>query len=214
MSEHSIFIKGARVNNLKNIDVEIPRDRFIVITGLSGSGKSSLAFDTLYAEGQRRYVESLSAYARQFLGRMSKPECDYIKGIPPAIAIEQKVNTRNPRSTVGTSTEIYDYMRLLYARIGKTYSPVSGELVKKHQVDDVVHCALGFPDGNSFRFAYEFGYTGGARLENSLTNFAKGRFPEGRSERAFPSHRRFVDRWGITGVQHCSFGNRPNERFA
>ena len=179
MSEHSIFIKGARVNNLKNIDVEIPRDRFIVITGLSGSGKSSLAFDTLYAEGQRRYVESLSAYARQFLGRMSKPECDYIKGIPPAIAIEQKVNTRNPRSTVGTSTEIYDYMRLL-----------------------------------SFRFAYEFGYTGGARLENSLTNFAKGRFPEGRSERAFPSHRRFVDRWGITGVQHCSFGNRPNERFA
>ena len=146
MSEHSIFIKGARVNNLKNIDVEIPRDRFIVITGLSGSGKSSLAFDTLYAEGQRRYVESLSAYARQFLGRMSKPECDYIKGIPPAIAIEQKVNTRNPRSTVGTSTEIYDYMRLLYARIGKTYSPVSGELVKKHQVDDVVHCALGFPD--------------------------------------------------------------------
>ena len=130
MSEHSIFIKGARVNNLKNIDVEIHRDRFIVITGLSGSGKSSLAFDTLYAEGLRRYVESLSAYARQFLGRMSKPECDYIKGIPPAIAIEQKVNTRNPRSTVGTSTEIYDYMRLLYARIGKTYSPVSGVLVK------------------------------------------------------------------------------------
>lgn len=117
MSEsNSIFIKGARVNNLKNIDVEIPRDKLVVITGLSGSGKSSLAFDTLYAEGQRRYVESLSAYARQFLGRMSKPECDYIKGIPPAIAIEQKVNTRNPRSTVGTSTEIYEYLRLLYAR--------------------------------------------------------------------------------------------------
>ncbi|HIX27681.1 MAG TPA: excinuclease ABC subunit UvrA [Candidatus Barnesiella excrementigallinarum] len=150
MSEHSIFIKGARVNNLKNIDIEIPRNRFIVITGLSGSGKSSLAFDTLYAEGQRRYVESLSAYARQFLGRMSKPECDYIKGIPPAIAIEQKVNTRNPRSTVGTSTEIYDYMRLLYARIGKTYSPVSGVLVKKHQVEDVVQCALGYPDGTRF----------------------------------------------------------------
>ena len=120
MSENnSIFIKGARVNNLKNIDVEIPRDKLVVITGLSGSGKSSLAFDTLYAEGQRRYVESLSAYARQFLGRMSKPECDYIKGIPPAIAIEQKVTARNPRSTVGTSTEIYEYLRLLFARIGK-----------------------------------------------------------------------------------------------
>ena len=119
----NIIIKGARVHNLKNIDVEIPRNKLVVITGLSGSGKSSLAFDTLYAEGQRRYVESLSAYARQFLGRMSKPEVDYIKGIPPAIAIEQKVNTRNPRSTVGTSTEIYEYIKLLYARIGVTYSP-------------------------------------------------------------------------------------------
>ena len=151
MSEnHSIFIKGARVNNLKNIDVEIPRDKLVVITGLSGSGKSSLAFDTLYAEGQRRYVESLSAYARQFLGRMSKPECDYIKGIPPAIAIEQKVNTRNPRSTVGTSTEIYEYLRLLFARIGKTYSPVSGELVKKHQVSDIVNWAFSYPEGTRF----------------------------------------------------------------
>ena len=147
MVEPNIIIKGARVNNLKNIDVEIPRDKLIVITGLSGSGKSSLAFDTLYAEGQRRYVESLSSYARQFLGRMSKPECDYIKGIPPAIAIEQKVNTRNPRSTVGTSTEIYDYLRLLYARIGKTYSPVSGEVVKKHQVSDVVDEMLKYPEG-------------------------------------------------------------------
>ncbi len=144
--EPNIIIKGARVNNLKNIDLEIPRDKLIVITGLSGSGKSSLAFDTLYAEGQRRYVESLSSYARQFLGRMSKPECDYIKGIPPAIAIEQKVNTRNPRSTVGTSTEIYDYIRLLYARIGKTISPVSGELVKKHQVSDVVDEMLKYPE--------------------------------------------------------------------
>lgn len=151
MSEnHSIFIKGARVNNLKNIDVEIPRDKLVVITGLSGSGKSSLAFDTLYAEGQRRYVESLSAYARQFLGRMSKPECDYIKGIPPAIAIEQKVNTRNPRSTVGTSTEIYEYLRLLFARIGKTYSPVSGELVKKHQVSDIVNWVFSYPEGTRF----------------------------------------------------------------
>ncbi len=147
MSEQFISIKGARVNNLKNIDLEIPRNKLIVITGLSGSGKSSLAFDTLYAEGQRRYVESLSAYARQFLGRMSKPECDYIKGIPPAIAIEQKVNTRNPRSTVGTSTEIYDYLRMLFARVGKTYSPVSGKEVKKHRVEDVVQCILSYPDG-------------------------------------------------------------------
>lgn len=139
MSERkSILIKGARVNNLKNIDVEIPRNKFIVITGLSGSGKSSLAFDTLYAEGQRRYVESLSAYARQFLGRMNKPEVDYIKGIPPAIAIEQKVSSRNPRSTVGTSTEIYEYLRMLFARVGKTISPVSGDVVIKHQVSDIV----------------------------------------------------------------------------
>ncbi|MDR2232929.1 MAG: excinuclease ABC subunit UvrA [Tannerella sp.] len=145
-----IRIKGARVNNLKNIDVEIPRDRLVVITGLSGSGKSSLAFDTLYAEGQRRYVESLSAYARQFLGRMNKPECDYIKGIPPAIAIEQKANIRNPRSTVGTSTEIYEYMRLLYARIGKTISPVSGCEVKKHQVSDVVKQVLSYPPETRF----------------------------------------------------------------
>ncbi len=132
-----IEIKGARVHNLKNISLKIPRDKLIVITGVSGSGKSSLAFDTIYAEGQRRYVESLSSYARQFLGRMNKPEVDFINGIPPAIAIEQKVNTRNPRSTVGTSTEIYDYLRLLYARLGKTYSPVSGKEVKKHSVDDV-----------------------------------------------------------------------------
>lgn len=142
----NIQIKCARVHNLKNIDVEIPRNKLVVITGLSGSGKSSLAFDTLYAEGQRRYVESLSSYARQFLGRMSKPEVDYIKGIPPAIAIEQKVNTRNPRSTVGTSTEIYEYIKLLFARIGKTYSPISGALVKKHEADDVVQAALTYPD--------------------------------------------------------------------
>lgn len=133
-----IVVKGARVHNLKNIDLAIPRDKLVVITGLSGSGKSSLAFETLYAEGQRRYVESLSSYARQFLGKLDKPDVDYIKGISPAIAIEQKVNTRNPRSTVGTSTEIYDYLKLLFARIGKTYSPVSGNQVKRHSVSDVV----------------------------------------------------------------------------
>lgn len=144
--EKSIRIKGARVNNLKNIDVDIPRNKFVVITGLSGSGKSSLAFDTLYAEGQRRYVESLSSYARQFLGRMNKPECDYIKGIPPAIAIEQRVASRNPRSTVGTTTEVYEYLRLLFARIGKTISPVSGEEVKKYQVSDIVDKMLSYPE--------------------------------------------------------------------
>ena len=145
-----ISIKGARVNNLKGIDVKIPRNKLIVITGLSGSGKSSLAFDTLYAEGQRRYVESLSAYARQFLGRMSKPECDFIKGLPPAIAIEQKVISRNPRSTVGTSTEIYEYLRLLFARVGKTYSPVSGALVKKDTPEDIVDCMRSYPKGTRF----------------------------------------------------------------
>jgi excinuclease ABC subunit A len=133
-----IIIKGARMHNLKNIDVAIPRNKMVVITGLSGSGKSSLAFDTLYAEGQRRYVESLSAYARQFLGKLEKPQVDYIKGISPAIAIEQKVISRNPRSTVGTITEIYDYFKLLFARIGKTYSPVSGRHVKRNTVTDVV----------------------------------------------------------------------------
>ena len=141
----NIIIKGTKLHNLKNIDVVLPRNNFIVITGLSGSGKSSLAFDTLYAEGQRRYVESLSAYARQFLGKLDKPQVDYIKGIAPAIAIEQKVNTSNPRSTVGTSTEIYDYLKLLFARIGKTYSPISGKEVKKHLVSDVVHHIKTFP---------------------------------------------------------------------
>lgn len=145
-----IELKGARVNNLKNVSLNIPRNKLIAITGVSGSGKSSLAFDTLYAEGQRRYVESLSAYARQFLGRMSKPECDFIKGLPPAIAIQQKVIARNPRSTVGTSTEIYEYLRLLYARIGRTYSPISGEEVKKHSAEDIVNCAAQYSEGTRF----------------------------------------------------------------
>ena len=145
-----IEIKGAKVNNLKNVSLNIPRNKFIVIAGVSGSGKSSLAFDTLYAEGQRRYVESLSAYARQFLGRMNKPECDYIKGIPPAIAIEQKVTSRNPRSTVGTSTEIYDYLRMLFARAGHTYSPISGNEVKKHSTEDIIQCVSQYSQGTKF----------------------------------------------------------------
>lgn len=145
-----IELKNVRVNNLKNISLKIPHNKFIVITGVSGSGKSSLAFDTLYAEGQRRYVESLSSYARQFLGRMNKPDFDYIKGLPPAIAVEQKVNTRNPRSTVGTSTEIYDYLRMLYARIGHTYSPISGNEVKKHSSEDVLNCIMSFSKGTKF----------------------------------------------------------------
>lgn len=147
MISPQIEVKGARVHNLKNIDVTIRRNSFTVITGLSGSGKSSLAFDTIYAEGQRRYVESLSSYARQFLGRMNKPEVDYIKGLPPAIAIEQKVNTRNPRSTVGTTTEIYDYLKLLFARIGRTFSPVSGTEVKKETVTDVVDFLISHQEG-------------------------------------------------------------------
>ena len=148
--DNYIEIKGARVNNLKNIDLKIPRNKLVVITGVSGSGKSSLAFDTLYAEGQRRYVESLSSYARQFLGRMNKPECDYIKGIPPAIAIEQRVISRNPRSTVGTTTEIYEYLRLLFARVGHTFSPISGNEVKKHTVEDVLECVKTYSEGTRF----------------------------------------------------------------
>src|ERR1022692_725308 len=137
-SRNFILIKNARQNNLKNLDAALPQNKLIVITGISGSGKSSLAFDTLYAEGQRRYVESLSAYIRQFMGKINKPAVDYIKGLSPAVAIQQKVNTNNPRSTVGTSTEIYDYLKLLYARIGKTISPISGKEVKRNTVDSVV----------------------------------------------------------------------------
>jgi excinuclease ABC subunit A len=166
--KNEIFIKNAYVNNLKGIDVRIPRNKFTVITGLSGSGKSSLAFDTLYAEGQRRYVESLSSYARQFLGRMSKPEVDFIKGIPPAIAIQQKVNTHNPRSTVGTSTEVYEYLKLLFARIGKTYSPISGCEVKKHQVSDVVDYVLSFPEGTRGMVLSPFKVSSGRTVKQQL----------------------------------------------
>ena len=149
-SSDKIELRKVRVNNLKNISLEIPRDRFIVITGLSGSGKSSLAFDTLYAEGQRRYVESLSAYARQFLGRMKKPECDYILGLPPTIAIGQHTANRNPRSTVGTQTEIYEYLKLLYSRVGKTISPVSGQIVKRHYTEDIIQAMLEQPERSRF----------------------------------------------------------------
>lgn len=174
--EKSIHIKGARVNNLKNIEVEIPRNKLVVITGVSGSGKSSLAFDTLYAEGQRRYVESLSSYARQFLGRMSKPECDFIKGIPPAIAIEQKVTSRNPRSTVGTSTEIYEYLRLLYARIGRTFSPISGMEVKKHSTEDVVNCMLSHKEGERFMIICPLKIPEGRSLKEQLMMDLKNGF--------------------------------------
>ena len=176
MSDKFISIKGARVNNLKNVDLDLPRGKFIVVTGLSGSGKSSLAFDTLFAEGRRRYVESLSSYARQFLGKMTKPECDYIKGLPPAVAIEQKVNTRNPRSTVGTSTEIYDYMRLLFGRVGRTYSPVSGAEVKKHTIEDVVAAAASFAPGTRLAVVAPIDLPEGRSTATQLEIFAKEGF--------------------------------------
>ena len=166
--KHNIIIKGANLHNLKNIDVVIPRNKLVVITGLSGSGKSSLAFDTLYAEGQRRYVESLSSYARQFLGRLNKPKVDYIKGIAPAIAIEQKVNSTNPRSTVGTTTEIYDYLKLLFARIGKTYSPISGKLVKKHTTADVLNLVKSFGDDEKLLLLAPIVLEEGRTMEDKL----------------------------------------------
>ena len=173
---NSIRVKGARVNNLKNISVDIPRDTFTVITGLSGSGKSSLAFDTLYAEGQRRYVESLSAYARQFLGRMKKPECDFIEGLPPTIAIGQRSGNRNPRSTVGTQTEIYEYLKLLFARVGHTISPVSGKEVRKHSVEDVVNFMLSQPKGVRFTVLAPMPMRGGRNLEEQLRTSLKEGF--------------------------------------
>ena len=168
-----IEIKGARVNNLKNVSVSIPRNKLVVVAGVSGSGKSSLAFDTLYAEGQRRYVESLSSYARQFLGRMNKPECDFIKGIPPAIAIEQKVISRNPRSTVGTTTEIYEYLRLLFARIGRTYSPVSGQEVKKHSTEDIIACMQQFQQGTKFIIMAPIRPVEGRTMEKQLQMYVQ-----------------------------------------
>ena len=173
MENKFITIKGARVNNLKNIDLRLPLGKMIVITGVSGSGKSSLAFDTLYAEGQRRYVESLSAYARQFLGRMSKPECDYIKGLPPAIAVEQKVNTRNPRSTVGTSTEIYDYLRMLFARIGRTFSPVTGLEVRKQGIEDIIRTVLSYPEGTRAAILVDIYLPEGRSFADQLRIYAK-----------------------------------------
>ena len=172
MSDY-IEIKGARVNNLKNVSVKIPRDKLVVIAGVSGSGKSSLAFDTLYAEGQRRYVESLSSYARQFLGRMNKPECDFIKGLPPAIAIEQKVISRNPRSTVGTTTEIYEYLRLLYARIGRTFSPVSGQEVKRHTTEDIIACTRQYQPGTRFVVMSPIHPVEGRTLERQLQMYVQ-----------------------------------------
>ena len=163
-----ILIKGAKLHNLKNIDVAIPRNKLVVLTGLSGSGKSSLAFDTLYAEGQRRYVESLSSYARQFLGRLHKPNVDFIKGIAPAIAIEQKVNSTNPRSTVGTSTEIYDYLKLLFARIGTTYSPVSNRIVKKDNTTDVVNYVQSFDENQKLLLLAPIQLEKGRQMDEKL----------------------------------------------
>ena len=174
--KENIIIKGAKLHNLKNIDVVIPRNKLVVITGLSGSGKSSLAFDTLYAEGQRRYVESLSSYARQFLGRLNKPKVDSIKGISPAIAIEQKVNSTNPRSTVGTSTEIYDYLKLLFARIGKTYSPVSNLEVKKDTVSDVIKHIKTFPLGSKLLLLAPIVLEKGRTLDNKTKALAQQGF--------------------------------------
>lgn len=174
--DNYIEIKNARVNNLKNLSLKIPRDKFIVVAGVSGSGKSSLAFDTLYAEGQRRYVESLSSYARQFLGRMSKPECDYIKGLPPSIAIEQKVIARNPRSTVGTSTEIYEYLRLLFSRIGHTFSPISGQEVKKHTSEDIIACVRQYSEGTRFVVLSPIHMPEGRTLEKQLRMYVQEGF--------------------------------------
>lgn len=176
MDNNFINIRGARVNNLKNIDLNIPLNNLIVVTGVSGSGKSSLAFDTLYAEGQRRYVESLSAYARQFLTRMPKPDCDSISGLPPSIAIEQKVNTRNPRSTVGTSTEIYDYLRMLFARIGRTISPISGNEVKKHSVEDIISKISEYPEGTRIVVLIKISVPKGRTVNEQLEIYRKEGF--------------------------------------
>ncbi|MBL4663804.1 MAG: excinuclease ABC subunit A, partial [Flavobacteriaceae bacterium] len=171
--KENILIQGAKLHNLKNITVAIPRNKLVVITGLSGSGKSSLAFDTLYAEGQRRYVESLSSYARQFLGRLNKPKVDSIKGIAPAIAIEQKVNATNPRSTVGTSTEIYDYLKLLYTRIGITYSPISGDVVKKDNVTDVIQYIKSSPEGEKLLLLAPIRLEEGRTMEHKIKTLAQ-----------------------------------------
>ncbi len=204
MSDY-IEIKGARVNNLKNINVSIPRDKLVVVSGVSGSGKSSLAFDTLYAEGQRRYVESLSSYARQFLGRMNKPECDFIKGIPPAIAIEQKVIARNPRSTVGTTTEIYEFLRLLFARIGRTYSPVSGQEVKKHSTEDIIACTQQFAKGTRFVIMAPIHPAEGRTMEQQLQLYVKN----GYARMAVGSDIVRIDDW-LSDQQHQTPGNQQH----
>ena len=186
--KHQILIAGARVHNLKNLTVSIPKNKLVVITGMSGSGKSSLAFDTLYAEGQRRYVESLSSYARQFLGRLNKPDVDYIRGIAPAIAIEQKVITSNPRSTVGTSTEIYDYLKLLFSRIGKTISPVSGNLVKKDTVTDVVNFAASLANDTAVSVYCPLHPHNNRTFKRRAGYFAAKRFPAGNDGRQNFAH--------------------------
>ena len=214
--EKSIYIKGARVHNLKNIEVEIPHEKLVVVTGLSGSGKSTLAFDTIFAEGQRRYVESLSAYARQFLGKISKPDVDIITGIAPAIAIEQKVNTRNPRSTVGTTTEIYDYLKLLYARIGHTFSPVSGQEVRCYSVDDVA--AYIQQQGEGGRGAAHAGQGAGDHRETHAAALRRpdARLDEGRNaaHRGYPAPGRRKDPGGGDPRGHRPGTHRRRRRYA
>ena len=200
-TQQFISIKGARVHNLKNVDIDIPKNKFVVITGLSGSGKSSLAFDTLYAEGQRRYVESLSSYARQFLGKLDKPEVDMIKGISPAIAIEQKVSSNNPRSTVGTLTEIYDYLRLLFARIGVTYSPISGNRVKRHTVSDVLEAINGTPEGSKLLMLAPFILPGDRPFEKHIETLSQQGFS------------RFVYKGKVVDFDQLSKQNKGDELF-
>ncbi len=204
MNKSSIEVRGVRVNNLKGVNLTIPRNELIVVTGLSGSGKSSLAFDTLYAEGQRRYVESLSAYARQFLGKMHKPEAESIKGLPPAIAIEQRVNTRNPRSTVGTSTEIYDYLRMLFARVGKTISPVSGQEVKKHQAADVVKMALSLPAGTRLAVVAPLIIPEGRTARQHLEVLLKGGYTRLEREGTFEEIEQLISREANPDVDGCN----------
>ena len=215
-----IEIKGARVHNLKNLDVKIPHGKITVITGVSGSGKSSLAFDTIYAEGQRRFIESMSSYARQFLGKLNKPETDYIKGIAPSIAIQQKVITSNPRSTVGTTTEIYDYLKLLFARIGRTYSPVSGNEVKKHTVGDVINYLKHLPNNSKIAVFSPINFDNKKTINYKLENLYKQGFNRIYLNNQFELIENILEQKIDTEIQlvidrlTCDFSDETNEARA